>query len=91
MSRAARRRPGRTALVLGAGGVLGAAWMTGALAALQARLPHPVEDTDLIVGTSVGSVIAAALRCAAVSGSPTWSRTRAAAAGATCARCSPRT
>jgi len=50
-------------LVLGAGGVLGAAWMTGALAALQARLPRPVGDADVMVGTSAGSVLAAALRC----------------------------
>jgi len=57
-----RSRP-RVGLVLGAGGVLGAAWMTGALPALQERLPCPVEDVDLIVGTSAGSVLAAALRC----------------------------
>jgi NTE family protein len=50
-------------LVLGAGGVLGAAWMTGALPALQRRLPCPLGEVDLIVGTSAGSVIAAALRC----------------------------
>jgi NTE family protein len=56
------RRP-RTGLVLGAGGVLGAAWMAGALAALQRRLPYPVGAVDLIVGTSAGSVMAAALRC----------------------------
>jgi NTE family protein len=56
------RRP-RTALVLGAGGVVGAAWMTGALHAVQERLPVPVGDVDLIVGTSAGSVLAAALRC----------------------------
>jgi NTE family protein len=49
--------------VLGAGGVLGAAWMTGALVRLQERLPGPVADADLIVGTSAGSVLAAALRC----------------------------
>jgi NTE family protein len=49
--------------VLGAGGVLGAAWMTGMLPALQDRLPGPVSDVDVIVGTSAGSVIAAALRC----------------------------
>ena len=62
----ARRRPHlRTGLVLGAGGVLGAAWMTGALACLQDRLPHAVADVDLIVGTSAGSVMAAALRCGA--------------------------
>jgi NTE family protein len=53
----------RTALVLGAGGVLGAAWMTGALARLQDRLPCAAGDVDIIVGTSAGSVLAAALRC----------------------------
>lgn len=66
--RPAGRRPPhsrhrRASLVLGAGGVLGAAWMAGALAALQTRLAHPVEDIDVIVGTSAGSVLAAALRC----------------------------
>ena len=53
----------RTALVLGAGGVLGAAWMTGALAALADRLPCAAGDVDVIIGTSAGSVLAAALRC----------------------------
>ena len=57
-----RSRP-RVGLVLGAGGVLGAAWMTGALPALQERLPCPLGEADLISGTSAGSVIAAALRC----------------------------
>jgi len=57
-----RSRP-RVGLVLGAGGVLGAAWMTGALPALQERLPCPLGEVDLITGTSAGSVIAAALRC----------------------------
>lgn len=52
----------RTAVVLGSGGVVGAAWMTGALHAVQQRLPVPVGDVDLIVGTSAGSVIAAYLR-----------------------------
>ena len=56
------RRP-RTGLVLGAGGVVGAAWMTGALHAVQQRLDVAVGDADLIVGTSAGSVLAAALRC----------------------------
>jgi NTE family protein len=66
--RARRGSRCRTALVLGAGGVLGAAWMTGALACLASRpdrLPGGLADVDLIVGTSAGSVLAAALRCRA--------------------------
>jgi len=55
----------RTALVLGAGGVLGAAWMTGALASLADRLPCALGDVDVVIGTSAGSVLAAALRCRA--------------------------
>ncbi len=48
----------RGGTVLGAGGVLGAArGMTGALPALQERLPCPLGEVDLIVGTSAGSVI----------------------------------
>ncbi|MGA3151948.1 MAG: patatin-like phospholipase family protein [Streptosporangiaceae bacterium] len=58
----ARSRP-RIGLVLGAGGVLGGAWMAGALPALQECLPCAVNDVDVIVGTSAGSVLAAALRC----------------------------
>ena len=61
--RVIRRERSKVGLVLGAGGVLGAAWMTGALVCLQERLP--VADADLIVGTSAGSVLAAALRCRA--------------------------
>jgi NTE family protein len=60
-----RARRGGTGLVLGAGGVLGAAGMTGALAGLADRLPCAAADVDLIVGTSAGSVLAAALRCRA--------------------------
>jgi NTE family protein len=61
-----RSHPGpRIGLVFGAGGVLGAAWMTGALARLQDRLPGAAADVDLVVGTSAGSVLAAALRCRA--------------------------
>jgi NTE family protein len=58
-----RARP-RIGLVLGAGGVLGAAWMAGGLVALQERLGRPLQDLDVIVGTSAGSVLAAALRYA---------------------------
>jgi NTE family protein len=53
----------RIGLVLGAGGVLGAAWMAGALPAVADRLPRAIGDLDLVVGTSAGSVLAAALRC----------------------------
>src|SRR5437763_14853174 len=61
--RGPRRPAPPTALVLGAGGGLGAAWMTGALPAVAQRLGRPVNDVDIIVGTSAGSVLAAALRC----------------------------
>jgi len=62
---ATRDQAGRNhiGLVLGAGGVVGAAWMTGALRAVQDRLPCALGDVGLIVGTSAGSVLAAALRC----------------------------
>ncbi len=53
----------RIGVVLGAGGVLGAAWTAGALVALQRMLPIPLGEADLIVGTSAGSIMAAALRC----------------------------
>ena len=49
--------------MLGAGGILGAAWMAGALPALEGVFGGSVADADLIVGTSAGSVLAAALRC----------------------------
>ena len=49
------------ALVLGGGGVAGIAWEVGVLAGL---LEHgiPVDEADLVVGTSAGSVVAATLR-----------------------------
>ena len=53
----------RTGLVLGAGGVLGAAWTIGALAALQEVRGEPPRDADVLVGTSAGSVLAAFLGC----------------------------
>ncbi len=48
-------------LVLGGGGVLGAAWMVGALAALQDVHGFDVRDCDVIVGTSAGSIVGALL------------------------------
>jgi NTE family protein len=52
----------RVGLVLGGGGALGAAWMIGGLPAVQERVGRPLEDADVIVGTSAGSIVAAALR-----------------------------
>lgn len=48
-------------LVLGAGGVLGAAWTTGALVALAERDGWDPREADVLVGTSAGSVLAASL------------------------------
>ncbi|MEU8238999.1 patatin-like phospholipase family protein [Actinoplanes missouriensis] len=52
----------RVALVFGAGGTLGAAWMIGGLAAVQERIGRPLSEVDTMVGTSAGSIVAAALR-----------------------------
>ena len=53
----------RTGVVLGAGGVLGAAWTIGALAALEAERGLDPRDADVLVGTSAGSVLAGFLGC----------------------------
>jgi NTE family protein len=53
----------RTGLVLGAGGVLGAAWTIGALAALEQVRGVEPREADVLVGTSAGSVLAAFLGC----------------------------
>lgn len=57
---AARRQPKR-GLVLGGGGILGAAWMVGALCALEEVHGFDPCKADVIVGTSAGSVITALL------------------------------
>ncbi|MCU1691596.1 MAG: Patatin [Frankiales bacterium] len=62
MTRAPAAGP-RRGLVLGAGGVLGAAWTTGALAALQSYDGWDPRTAEVLVGTSAGSVMAAALGC----------------------------
>ncbi len=51
----------RRGLVLGGGGVLGAAWMVGALQALQDETGVDVRDFEAFVGTSAGSVLVALL------------------------------
>jgi NTE family protein len=50
-------------LVLGAGGVLGAAWTIGALSAIRERLDWEPQTADVLLGTSAGSVLASALAC----------------------------
>ena len=52
---------GRRGLVLGGGGVLGAAWMVGALSVLEDELGADLRDFDQLVGTLAGSVLAALL------------------------------
>src|SRR3954465_13652039 len=47
----------RVGLVLGAGGVLGGAWLTGGLAAIADETGWDPGEADYIVGTSAGSVI----------------------------------
>ena len=52
----------RIGLVLGAGGVVGHAWHGGVLRALQAETGWDPRDADVIVGTSAGAIVGAALR-----------------------------
>ncbi len=60
-----RRAPAvpRRALVLGGGGVLGFAWIVGALSALESESGIHARDVEFVVGTSAGSVAAAVLAC----------------------------
>ena len=58
----------KVGLVLGAGGVLGGAWLTGALEALARETEWDPGSADYIVGTSAGSMIGALV----ASGVPPW-------------------
>ncbi|HVU72197.1 MAG TPA: patatin-like phospholipase family protein [Mycobacteriales bacterium] len=58
MSKQKQREP-RRGVVLGAGGVLGAAWMMGALEALHTATALEPRDVEIVVGTSAGSILAA--------------------------------
>jgi NTE family protein len=49
----------RVGLVLGAGGVVGASWLIGALEALEDETGWSPSDAEAIVGTSAGSVVGA--------------------------------
>jgi NTE family protein len=58
----------KAGLVLGAGGVLGGAWLTGALHALARETDWDPADADYVVGTSAGAMIGALL----AAGVPPW-------------------
>jgi NTE family protein len=58
----------RIGLVLGAGGVLGGAWLTGALHAIASETGWDPGSSDVIVGTSAGAMVGALLACAV----PPW-------------------
>src|SRR3954467_15420945 len=60
-SMSARRPEPRRGIVLGGGGVLGAAWMIGALSALRDAYDWEPHTADVLIGTSAGSVLAALL------------------------------
>jgi NTE family protein len=51
----------RRGLVLGGGGTLGAAWMIGALCALESEIGLDAQSAHLMVGTSAGSIVTALL------------------------------
>lgn len=51
----------RRGLVLGGGGVLGASWMIGALAAVEEAYGWDPREAEVIVGTSAGSVLSGLL------------------------------
>src|SRR3954447_17517281 len=59
----------RVGLVLGAGGVTGGAWLTGALYALVEETGWDPGSADVVVGTSAGSVIGTIV---AAGGVPPW-------------------
>jgi len=58
----------RVGVVLGAGGVLGGAWLVGALHAIASESGWDPGTADYIVGTSAGSMVGALLAC----GVPPW-------------------
>src|SRR5215216_3033232 len=58
----------RIGLVLGAGGVMGGAWLTGGLHALADETGWDPASADYIVGTSAGSMMGSLL----AGGVPPW-------------------
>jgi NTE family protein len=63
-----RRSTPRRGIVLGGGGVLGAAWMIGALSALRETYDWEPHQADALVGTSAGAVLAALMGCGITAG-----------------------
>jgi NTE family protein len=53
----------RRGFVFGGGGVLGFAWMLGALAAVEEVTGRDSRDADVLLGTSAGAVVAGLLGC----------------------------
>ena len=51
--------PKKVGLVLGGGGILGGAWLVGALYALSEATGFEPTQADYVVGTSAGSVVGA--------------------------------
>jgi NTE family protein len=68
MQRTGTTRAPKVGLVLGGGGILGGAWIVGALHALAEAARWNPTSADYIVGTSAGSVIAALVG----EGMPPW-------------------
>src|SRR5256885_14967201 len=58
----------RVGLVLGAGGVVGGAWLTGALDAIARETGWDPGSSEVVVGTSAGAMVGALLAC----GVPPW-------------------
>ena len=58
----------KVGLVMGAGGVLGGAWLTGALDALAQESDWDPGSAEFVVGTSAGSMIGALT----AAGVPPW-------------------
>src|SRR4051812_2907103 len=54
-----RGRQMKIGLVLGGGGVTGAAWLIGALDAIESATGWRASDADRIIGTSAGAVVGA--------------------------------
>ncbi len=72
-------------LVLGAGGVLGAAWLTGALHAIATETGWDPGSADYVVGTSAGAMIGALIAC----GVPPWYMLSAGSAASSAADAGP--